>query len=239
MKTIDDGAFKPVPVRRPREQVEAQIRAAILGGEFGPGDRLPSEAVLARDFGVSRSTVREALRALSEAGLITTSPGAAGGSFVEGIDHQALGARFGESVENNVRLGSLTHAEVAAVRRLLEIPSARLAARSRSDEQLAQLDEAIEEQGRIASGTAARELNTRFHEAIAEASGNRLLAAMISALHRAQPRTATDISPEVRRRSAKHHRRIVAAIRERDEETAAAAMEDDVREFGQAAPDSQ
>jgi DNA-binding FadR family transcriptional regulator len=228
-------SFQPEKVRRPREQVESQIRAAILDGEFGAGDRLPAEATLAKDFGVSRSTVREALRSLSEAGFIITSPGATGGSFVAGIDHHALSARLGEGVENILRLGSLTYTEVAAVRLMLEVPSAGLAARNHSAEQLDQLEEIIGEQKQVELGQGVRELNTRFHETVADASGNRLLAAVISALHRVPPAIANqDITSDVSRRSARHHLRVVEAIRDGDEEAAEAAMRDDVREFEQA-----
>src|ERR1700733_6789225 len=96
--TVTQGAaFRAHRVMRPQEQVESQVRKAIPDGEFRPADRLPSAASLARNLGVSRSTVREALRAPSDAGLITTFPGAAGGSFVEAVDHQSLSQRFGES----------------------------------------------------------------------------------------------------------------------------------------------
>src|SRR5215213_2320508 len=226
----DDGniIFKPDRVRRPREQVELQIRSAILAGDFKAGDRLPSEAELAKGFAVSRSTVREALRALVTAGLISTSPGATGGSFVEGIDHHALAERFGESVANVVQLGTLTYAEVAEVRRMLEIPSARLAARNHTDEHIERLRDIIDrEKSTTVTDPAVPGLNAAFHQALAEASGNRMLAALVSALHRVtRPLTYIETSPELGRESVIHHLRIVSAIRKRDEDEAVAAMED-------------
>ena len=125
--------FKPRPVSRAREQVEAQIREAILSGTFQRGDRLPSEAELASDFAVSRTTVREALRSLAAAGLISKVPGATGGSFVQAIDYRGLGSLIGESIENSLRLGSIDFDEVIHVRRLLEVPSAGLAAINRTE----------------------------------------------------------------------------------------------------------
>src|SRR5689334_18541438 len=77
-------------VVRPRQQVEDRIRQAILEGELKTGERLPSESELARQFAVSRTTVREALRALSTQNLIEKVPGAGGGSFVRAVDHQSL-----------------------------------------------------------------------------------------------------------------------------------------------------
>lgn len=231
MTNAEGSPFQPTRVRRPREQVEYQIRQAILGGEFRTADRLPSEAALARDFGVSRSTIREALRSLSEAGLISTSPGASGGSFVQGIDHHALSTRFGESVETIMRLGTLTFEEVAAVRLMLEVPSARLAARNRGEEHLLELERIVDEEKRVKfSDPAVPGLNAAFHRVIADASGNRLLAALISALHGVtHPLAYIDTSPELGRQSVIHHIGIVKAIREQDEAAAAAVMEEHLK----------
>lgn len=223
-----DTIFQPDRVQRPREQVELQIRSAILAGDFQAGDRLPSETELAKGFAVSRSTVREALRALATAGLISTSPGAAGGSFVEGIDHHSLAERFGESVANVVQLGTLSYEEVAEVRRLLEVPSVRLAARNHTAEDLERLTDIVERQKSIqVSDPEVPGLDVSFHHALADASGNRMLAALVSALHRVtQPLKYIDTSPELGRESVIHHLRVVSAIRERDEEAAVAAMEE-------------
>jgi GntR family transcriptional repressor for pyruvate dehydrogenase complex len=223
-----ENSFRPERVVRPREQVELQIRSAVLAGRFRPGDKLPSEAVLAKQFGVSRSTVREALRALAEGGFIRTVPGATGGSFVAAIDYQSLSDSFGESVENILRVGSLTYAEVAAIRLMLEVPSARLAARTRTDEDIAALEAIVDDEKRVdVSDPAVPSLNSGFHQVIARASRNRLLEALISALHHVtHPLTYIDTSPELGRQSVVHHIRIVAAIKAQDEDEAAAAMEE-------------
>jgi DNA-binding transcriptional MocR family regulator len=91
-------AFQPSRVRRPREQVEEQIREAILSGAFRQGDKLPSETQLAEQFSVSRTTVREALRALAAAGLISKVPGVAGGSFVQSVEIGVGRRRLGGGV---------------------------------------------------------------------------------------------------------------------------------------------
>lgn len=223
----NDSIFRPDRVTRPREQVELQIRNAILAGEFRVGERLPSEAELAKGFVVSRSTVREALRSLASSGLISTTPGATGGSFVEGIDHHSLAERFGESVANVVQIGTLTYAEVAEVRRMLEIPSARLAARNRGEAHLERLRDIVDREKSIqVTDPEVPGLNAAFHQALADASGNRMLAALVSALHRVtQPLTYIDTSAELGRESVIHHLRIVSAIRDHDEDAAVSAME--------------
>jgi len=227
MSTGPHDIFQPKRVRRPREQVELQIRSAILAGDFKVGDRLPSEAELAKGFAVSRSTVREALRALAAGGLISTSPGASGGSFVEGIDHHSLALRLGESVVNVVHLGRLSYAEVAEVRSMLEVPTARLAARNHTAEHLERLRDIIEREKRIAyTDPDVARLDATFHQTLADASGNRMLAALVAALHRVtDPLSYIDTSPELGRESVIQHIRIFAGIRNRDENGAVDAME--------------
>jgi GntR family transcriptional regulator, transcriptional repressor for pyruvate dehydrogenase complex len=228
MTQDDSSIFRPDRVRRPREQVELQIRDAILAGDFKAGDRLPSEAALAKGFAVSRSTVREALRSLATNGLISTSPGAAGGSFVEGIDHHALAQRFGESVANVVQLGTVTYEEVAEVRRILEVPSVRLAARHRTSEHIDRLRGIIEREKTLTvTDPEVPELDIAFHQSLAEASGNRMLSALVTALHRVtQPLQYIETSPELGRESVIHHIRIVSAVRKQDEDEAGAAIDE-------------
>ena len=222
-----DALFRPERVSRPREQVESQIRKAILTGTFQKGDRLPSEAELAKEFAVSRSTIREALRSLSTSGLISTSPGASGGSFVEGVDHRSLGTRFGESVQNIVQLGTLSYSEVAELRAMLEIPSARLAALNRKEEHLERLHDILDREKSVdVSDPAVPDLNVAFHQIVADASGNRLLAALISALHQVtSPLGYIETSPDLGRKSVIQHLQIVSAIRDGDAVMAVSAME--------------
>ena len=78
--TGTDRPFSAKQVVRPRDQVEQQLREAILDGHFGQGEKLPPETALAQLFGVSRPTVREALGTLVSAGLIRKIPGVAGGA---------------------------------------------------------------------------------------------------------------------------------------------------------------
>jgi GntR family transcriptional regulator, transcriptional repressor for pyruvate dehydrogenase complex len=220
--------FRPGRVKRPREQVEYQIRKAILAGEFTVGDRLPSESDLAKAFGVSRSTIREALRSLATAGLISTSPGATGGSFVEGVDHHSIAERLGESVANVVQLGTMSYEEVANVRSLLEVPSAGLAARNRSNDDLRRLHEIIDREKAVSvDDPEVPQLNASFHRVLAEASGNRMLSALVSALHGVMhPLSYIDTSPTLGRESVIHHIRIASAVRDGDEDAAESAMAD-------------
>ncbi|ORA26295.1 hypothetical protein BST13_32060 [Mycobacterium aquaticum] len=211
---------------RPRQQVENQLRSAILSGTFGRGDRLPSETQLAEQLRVSRATVREALRSLTQAGLIRKEAGAKGGSFVEDFDHHTLGNLLVERLNNTLELGSITYAEVDAFRNILEVPVVRLAAEHRDELHLAALRDVIDhEKAAAVTDPAISEYNRNFHTILADASGNRLLAAFVAALHRlAQPLEFIETSPELGRRAVIHHIDIVSAVAAHDADAAAEAM---------------
>ncbi|WP_016693550.1 FadR/GntR family transcriptional regulator [Rhodococcus rhodochrous] len=205
-------------VLRPRQQVEDALRKAVLDGQLRTGDRLPSESELARQFSVSRPTIREALSALESQGLIRKVPGAGGGSFVQAVDHTALGQLVQESMHTLLRLGSVDIDEIAMVRQYLEIPSVKLAAHNRTDADLADLQVILTEQkNRTVDDPMIAELDAQFHIAIARMSGNRILASLVYALHReSEPVGYLDLSPELGRDTFAQHQRIVKAIADQD-----------------------
>lgn len=213
-------------VLRPRQQVEESLRQAILSGQLHPGERLPAETELARQFSVSRPTIREALSALESQGLIAKVPGAGGGSFVQTVDHHALGEVVQESMRNLLSLGSVSFSEVSHVRQYLEVPAASLAAKNRTDEDMEELDSIIAEQkSRSVDDPMIAELDARFHIAIARMSGNRILASLVYALHsESEPVSYLDLSPEVGLEAFKQHRAIVKAIKNQDPEASRAAI---------------
>lgn len=219
--------FKPAPVRRAREQVEVQLREAILSGAFESGDRLPSELELAESFGVSRTTVREALGTLASEDLITKVPGARGGSFIRAVNHESLGLSVGESIENTLKSGNISFGEINRVRRMLEVPSARLAALSRTEEDIENLRRIIDRhKNSTPENTELISLDSNFHTAIAEASKNRVLASFVFALHKVIHQVLfLDLSAETGKATAQQHFAITRAIVKGDEIAAARAME--------------
>lgn len=218
---MDD--FKPIPVRSPREAVELQLREAILAGELSDGERLVSEPELARMFEVSRSTVREALRALAVDGLIERVPGAGGGTFIRAISAGQLADRLEESVELLVRVGRVTEADITTVRELLEVPAAELAAKNRTEEDLDELRSIIESEKSIdVDDPNVPGLDTRFHSTIARATGNGLLAALIAALHKAaHPVAHLHLTPEDGQMTVRQHMELVQSLADQDPRKAA------------------
>ena len=162
-------------VRKAYEQVGDQLRELIMTGELTPGERLPNEALLARQFGVSRATIREALRVLAAQSLIRTAKGAGGGSYVTipSVGH------LSDFLSSNVRLLSeardVTLAELIEVRMLLEVPAVRLAAERREDDDVARLRATIPLDAEKLDTRAEFVHNRDFHTIVIECSRNSLL----------------------------------------------------------------
>ncbi|UKA60462.1 FadR/GntR family transcriptional regulator [Arthrobacter sp. FW306-2-2C-D06B] len=219
--------FSAMPIQRPRQQVQNQIKHAILEGSLRDGDRLPAETSLAQSFNVSRATIREALRSLIESGLLVKGPGTTSGLYVQSVDHNSLSRAVSERLSSVLDIGSVTPAEVSNFRDLLEVPSARLAAEHRTDENLAKLHEIIDqERSTTFDDPAIPELNAQFHSEIANASSNRVLAAFVSALHRtAHPLAFVHTDEQLGKESVAHHIQLYRAIKAQDPAGAADAMQ--------------
>jgi len=169
------GAAPVQRVRKAYEQVYDQLRELIMSGELARGERLPNEVILARDFGVSRGTVREALRVLAAQSLIRTAKGAGGGSFVTlpTVDH------ISEFLQANIGLLSesedVSLEEFLEARELLEVFAARRAAARRKPGDLKRMRDTIVVDP---SGLSTEErffYNKEFHSAVLDASYNTLL----------------------------------------------------------------
>ena len=214
----------------------ARLREQILDGALPRGTRLPNEIVLASEFGVSRATVREALRLLTAQDLIRTAKGASGGSYVTvpSAEHVSESLRSGladyELDEGDLDLMTaaedVTLEELLEVRELLEVPAAKLAAQRRGDEHVERLRAAIPSQP-LRLGTQEQfAYNADFHSIVIEASENTLLSIA------AQPVFAVLQTHLARSRLGRtfhraindDHREIAAAIESGDERTAGERM---------------
>lgn len=168
-----------VPLRRVRkayEQVADQLRELIVSGALERGARLPNESVLAAELGVSRATVREALRVLTAQNLIRTAKGAGGGSYVTlpSVDH--ISEFLHSSINLLTESQHVSLEEFLEARESLEVPAARLAALRRSEADLARLWESIPEEP-LRLGTQDQfAFNKEFHLVVIEACGNTLLS---------------------------------------------------------------
>lgn len=223
----DDGGsarspFTVLPSASRNQQIRGQLEGLIESGELGPGDRLPSERELSELLGVSRVSVREAIRSLEAVGLVEVHHGR--GTFVVESRSGRYAISFGQwlSVHRDEVL------ELLQVRGALDELAAECAAR-RDDGDVGRL-RAFNAEFRAAGHrddlTALVACDVAFHDAIADASGSRLLVRLLHELHEVlnESRHATLAPPGRPKASAQEHDAIVAAIAAHDPSSARAAV---------------
>jgi GntR family transcriptional repressor for pyruvate dehydrogenase complex len=208
------------------EEVADAIRAWMFGRGLQPGDRLGREEDLAQRFGVSRPTLREALRLLSSAHLIRATKGPGGGIFVAATPEQGIGRSVTDSVASMLSADSIDLDELIETRMLLEVPLAGLAAQRASEDDVAALRAVLEAAGDSAQGDDFRGFDTRLHGLIAEIAGNRLARAFTQWIGQVlQPPLHVLIEPAVVDAVVvEQHRDIVRAIERGDPPAAERAM---------------
>ena len=214
--------YKTVRSSRLYEQIVKQIEDSVLKGILKPGDQLPAERELAEQFGVSRTAVREAIKALSEKGLVESYSGR--GTFITNGTSHAIR----QSLDLIMKIGQAEgSAHLAEVRDILEPEIAALAALRAEDQHLETLREAVNVMDASKhDADAFIEADLDFHLALAEAAANPLILSLIDSivgLLREQRMRIfqTDGGPE---RGQYHHRRILKAVENRDAEKARQCM---------------
>lgn len=161
------------------DRVNRLLRVAIFEGELKPGDKLPTEERIAGDLKVSKVTVREALRQMEAEGLIEKRRGVRGGSYVAEPSH----SKISQMILTYIRWEAITPEHLAQFRMLLEPLLAALAARNRTEEDLAAIRENIDSyQAQIKAGEVDKSLGLEFHRLLAEACHNPMISAVMDAV---------------------------------------------------------
>jgi GntR family transcriptional regulator, transcriptional repressor for pyruvate dehydrogenase complex len=220
------AAETTAPTRPPRrtsvtDDAITRIRHMILVGELAPGDRLPPEADLAANLGLSRTSLREAVRALTLLGVIEPRQG--DGSYITGLGPELLLGALALAVDLQ---GEEHMPDLVAVRRILEPAATALAATRATSEELATIRSYIHPELTDEQVNAHVKMDYEFHHAIARASGNPLLAVLLDGL--AAPTVRMRVwrgitLPGVLDRTLHEHRAIADALEARDPELAYAA----------------
>lgn len=227
--------YKLVRTSRLYEQIVQQIEESIVKGELRPGDQLPPERELAHRFGVSRTAVREAVKALREKGLVEAFSGR--GTFI--TDGTTNAVR--QSLDLMVKIGQpegSTH--LAELRAILEPGIAGLAATRIQASELTTMREAVAIMDRSARDPDAYiEADLDFHLALAEAADNPLILSLLDSivgLLREQRLRIFNV-PGGPARGQIYHKRILQAVEQHDAHAAREAMREhlaQVREDSQA-----
>ncbi|MFI1917955.1 FadR/GntR family transcriptional regulator [Nocardia sp. NPDC020380] len=210
--TVEEGQVQRIGAT---EAVFRRLKSLIHSGEYAVGDRLPGEIALAKEFGVSRPVVREALHACAILGLTETRTGR--GTFV-----------ISSKESSQLSFAGVDARDLIEARRLVEIPAAGFAAERRRPDQLRHLFALLEKLGETSDAREWVRLDGELHTAIAAASGNAMLKSMV-----ADTRRALDVQSEFlnltqhrRADSDREHEAIVRAIEAGSAEAARLAMTD-------------
>ncbi|WP_432039485.1 FadR/GntR family transcriptional regulator [Streptomyces cucumeris] len=199
------------------------LRHMIASGRLGAGERIPPEADLCEELGVSRGSLREAVRMLTALGVVEPRHGS--GTFVSQLRPEDIIGSLSLTLELLPLTGLL---EVYEIRRVLEAHIAAKAAARATPEAVGTLFSLIEAMEATEDPTEASELDHRFHAEIARIGGNPTLMSLL-AVFRARSRKYQVFNlpdgPELRRKSDEDHRVLAQAIADRDPGAAAGAAE--------------
>ena len=224
--------FNAVHPARGFEDIAVQIQQAIAEGQLRPGDRLPNERELCDTFGVSRPTLREAIRVLEATGVVEVRRGTSGGTFIKTPNSRQVST----ALEALLRFRGASIDDLAEFRANFEAETAQWAARRATDDQInsllaisQQLKKAVESGG---TWDDVVNLDIAFHEGVASASHNQIRVAIMLAIHGVLHKSSIMIgrrdSLDWRQKQAQDIDGIVEAIANRDEDLAFKLMKEHV-----------
>lgn len=232
---MQGNSFRKASSARAFEDVVNQVQEAIVSGKLKPGDRLPPERVLQQIFGVSRASIREAMRVLEGLGLIIVRPGAiSGGAFVSEASHKHMV----ESLRNLMLLEQVRETELIEFRAALEGTTAKWAAQRATEADLTKMAAALQSMAQFEEdweGYWAADM--AFHEAVAEASRNRVSLVVLKGIRDTILRVMRDDfagiieKKRVVRMIMEDHFKIFNLISERKDETVQQVMSEHVLRF--------
>jgi DNA-binding FadR family transcriptional regulator len=207
--------FSPVNVDRVSQVIVDQIKVLIRDGRLLPGDRLPSERELCQRFGVSRVTVREALRVLEAGGLLAIRVGAHGGAFLTTPSTE----RISEGLADLISVSTLTAVQVTEARIIVELGVLPLAVERATSDDIAALFAMVDEARTALEADAYTvEMSAAFHIKVAECTHNPAIAMLVQSFHGPMLMSLAEShqSAPMGSRGIDEHRKLAQAINDRD-----------------------
>lgn len=200
-------------------QIAEQLRAAIVAGQFKIGERLPTEDELAQRFGVSRPSVREALKRLAAQNLVRARRGPSGGNFVIQPSYGELAESLSAAATLLVGIGALDIEEIIQARRTLQHSCVDLAVQNAGAQHIAALEQALQrQQDSQISDEAFCQADVNFHRALVDATDNGMLRFVMYTVIEALIPVTNMVVTVVRQRSdiVSLHRQMLEQLRQRD-----------------------
>jgi DNA-binding FadR family transcriptional regulator len=222
--------FSPVRSKRTFEDVSLQIRDLIVRGVLKPGDRLPPEAELSKQFHVGRQTIREALRILELSGFISIQKGFGGGPFVK----DSTVGKATDILWHAFKMAKTSLAEVVAARLLIEKAVLNEVFDRAGKEDIKKLQENVAKaKDLIAKGQKPFDESFEFHILLAKASKNHVFVVLVEAINIIHRRLRSQKPPNFTmvREFVEKHEQILEALVEKDRRKAIRLLEEDTRQI--------
>ncbi|MBI4789536.1 MAG: FadR family transcriptional regulator, partial [Chloroflexi bacterium] len=216
--------FRTVRIARASGDIVSQIKASIFEGKLGPGDRLPAERELTEQFGVSRITVRDAMRVLESQGLVEIKVGAGGGAFIAAPSAEPIT----QVLTDMLRLQGISIRELVEARLVIETAIVTLAAERATPDDLRAMQEAIAEAraARAAGNQRFTPHSINFHIALAQAAKNQVLFFTVNSFRTPFYETLDKLAPDdsMGQRAIEDHQKLLDAITVHDAKRAREVM---------------
>jgi GntR family transcriptional regulator, transcriptional repressor for pyruvate dehydrogenase complex len=225
-----NGIYRRITTDRASDQVLEQLQTLIRDGRLKAGDRLPASTELANQFGVSRSTVREALRGLEASGMATIKVGARGGAYVT----EPTSLSVGRHIFDMLTLSSLADTDVTEARHILELNVIPLVCERATDDDIRDLLDSCDRGAEMMKrGSCPLTIAAEFHCRVVQASHNAAIAMLAGSFYQRELSLAAPVDdqhPECGLAALRAHRRLVTAIAKRDAEKATGIMRSHLRQ---------
>ena len=213
--------WRPARQKTAAAEIVTQIREALFAGRLAPGDFLGSDRSMSQQFGVSRVTMRDALRALETSGIVEIRLGAHGGVWVAQPNPQ----HFAEALAVQLKLAAISRQELIDAQSGIEVIAAERAAAAATPEDIARLRDAIAEViAQRGKRQTFSEATLRFHLCVFEASHNRALLALFEAIAQVWMMYLPVATREIEERVISYYNNLVEAIAARDSSAAGALV---------------
>jgi GntR family transcriptional regulator, transcriptional repressor for pyruvate dehydrogenase complex len=220
----DADMFKAVSLNRVSQAIVDQVKVLLRQGRLKPGDRLPSERELCERFGVSRVTVREALRVLEAGGLIDIRVGARGGAFVTSPTSQQIG----EGLANLLNLSPLTAPEVTEARQVFELAIVPMVVERATHDDIAALREMVQtHRAALDGGEYDMSMSADFHVRVAACTHNPAIEMLVQSFHGPLLMSLLEakvVAPLMGHRGSEEHAAFIDAIADRNADRALSIM---------------
>ena len=221
---VNQISFKPIKSKRTFEEVSSEIKRLVFKGTLKPGDKLPSETELARQFNVGRQTIREAMRLLELSGFLTIQRGVSGGPLIKNTVLNTIS----NSLIDALLIKKISIEDLIFARLEIEKVVLKQVINNADDSDIQMLQENIvQAKNKIQNSIQPFEENMQFHKLLAKASKNHIFMVVVESIMTVVSDITSQLEVDLQRskKIIKHHENILNSIISKNSDEAVAFLE--------------